>query len=142
MSDTKLICKAIAIDPDHATNNKFRFESVEITADTLDEQIEEDKQFGVFPIPQTGKLTYRLVNHSSDFDKKNKNRIGMNYALTQWDVEIKPDLKYLSMEQSSDISIEPWYTNNFYFILIAEDPLVKPDLLPNYVLRMTHQLAL
>ena len=106
MLDTKLICKAIALEPEHATNNKFRFESVEITAETLEEQIEEDKQFGVFPIPQTGKLTYRLVNHSSDFDKKNKNRIGMNYALTQWDVEIKPDLKYLSMDQSSDISIE------------------------------------
>ena len=106
MSVTNLICKAIALVPDHPTNNKFRFESVNVKAETLEEQIEEDKQFGVFPIPQTGKLTYRLLNHSSDFDKKNKNRIGMNYSLTQWDIEIEPDLKYVPMEQSSDISIE------------------------------------
>ena len=103
---SNLICKTIALEPDHATNNKFHFESVNVKAETLEEQIEEDKEFGVFPIPQTGKLTYRLVNHSSDFDKKNKNRIGMNYALTQWDIEIEPDLKYVQMEQSSDISIE------------------------------------
>jgi len=106
MLDINLICKAIALEPYHSTNNKFRFESVNVKAETLEEQIQEDKEFGVFPIPQTGKLTYRLVNHSSDFDKKNKNRIGMNYALTQWDIEIEPDLKYVPMEQSSDISIE------------------------------------
>jgi len=106
MAGSNLLCKAIAIQPEHLSNNKFRFESVPTTADTLEEQIEEDKQFGLFPIPSSRNLTYRLLNHSSDFDKKSKSRIGMNYALTQWDVEIKPDLKYVSINQSSDISIE------------------------------------
>ncbi len=30
----------------------------------------------------------------------------MNYALTQWDIEIEPNLKYVSIKDSSDISIE------------------------------------
>ena len=100
------MCKTIAVDAKHSTNNKFRFESVEIKADSLKEQIEKDKEFGQFPIPSSDTLSYRLINHSSDFDKKNKNRIGMNYALTQWDIEIEPNLKYVSIKESSDISIE------------------------------------
>ena len=28
MLDTNVICKAIALEPDHATNNKFRLESI------------------------------------------------------------------------------------------------------------------
>ena len=100
------MCKTIAVDAKHSTNNKFRFESVEIKADSLKEQIEKDKEFGQFPIPSSDTLSYRLINHSSDFDKKNKNRIGMNYALTQWDIEIAPNLKYVSIKESSDISIE------------------------------------
>lgn len=100
------MCKTIAVDAKHSTNNKFRFESVEIKADSLKEQIEKDIEFGQFPIPSSDTLSYRLINHSSDFDKKNKNRIGMNYALTQWDIEIAPNLKYVSINQSSDISIE------------------------------------
>lgn len=100
------MCKTVAVDVKHPTNNKFRFESAETEAKSLEEQIEEDKKFGVFPVPDSGILTYRLLNHSSDFDKKNKNRIGMNYALTQWDIEIAPDLRYVSINQSSDISIE------------------------------------
>ncbi len=106
MAGSNLLCKTVAVDPKHATNNKFHFESIETKAETLDEQIEEDKKFGKFPIPQSGTLTYRLLNHSSDFDKKNKNRIGMNYALTQWDIEIAPNLRYVPIDQSSDISIE------------------------------------
>ena len=100
------MCKTIAVDAKHSTNNKFRFESVEIKADSLKEQIEKDIEFGQFPIPSSDTLSYRLINHSSDFDKKNKNRIGMNYALTQWDIEIAPNLKYVSIKESSDISIE------------------------------------
>lgn len=100
------MCKTIAVDAKHSTNNKFRFESVEIKADSLKEQIKKDIEFGQFPIPSSDTLSYRLINHSSDFDKKNKNRIGMNYALTQWDIEIAPNLKYVSINQSSDISIE------------------------------------
>jgi len=106
MAGSNLLCKTVAVDAKHATNNKFRFESVETKAESLEEQIEEDKKFGKFPIPSSGTLTYRLMNHSSDFDKKNKNRIGMNYALTQWDIEIAPNLRYVSIDQSSDISIE------------------------------------
>jgi len=70
MANSNFLCKTIAVESKHSTNNKFRFESVEIKADTLEEQIEEDKQFGKFPISSSDTLTYRLINHSSDFDKK------------------------------------------------------------------------
>jgi len=116
------MCKTIAVDAKHSTNNKFRFESVEIKADSLKEQIEKDIEFGQFPIPSSDTLSYRLINHSSDFDKKNKNRIGMNYALTQWDIEIAPNLKYVSINQSSDISIEFKDANDDE--LFADEPYV------------------
>jgi hypothetical protein len=122
MADSNFLCKTIAVEPKHSTNNKFRFESVEIKVDTLEEQIEEDKQFGKFPISSSDTLTYRLINHSSDFDKKNKNRIGMNYALTQWDIEIAPDLRYVPINQSSDISIE--FKDGKDDELFAEEPNV------------------
>ena len=35
------MCKTIAVDAKHTTNNSFRFESVEIKADSLEEQIKK-----------------------------------------------------------------------------------------------------
>lgn len=122
MAGGKVLCKAIAIDPKNLTDNRFRFESAEISADSLEDLIKQDKQFGLFPIPESETLTYRLLNHTDDFDKKNKNRIGMNYALTQWDIEIKPNLKYVSINQSSDISIE--FKNGNDDDLFKEEPNV------------------
>jgi len=62
MLDTNLICKAIALEPDHATNNKFRFESVDVKAETLEEQQRELKNWQglVWIYTQIQKLKNKL----------------------------------------------------------------------------------
>lgn len=136
-----MLCKAIAHDPSkESENNSFKYETFVANTSVEDqvpklvsirEQILEDTKFGKLD-DSNGELTYRILNHTEDL-LRGRMRRAINYALTEWDIEIKPKLSWVSKweTEESDLTIE--------FRNAEDDQLFKDE--PNVLAYMYYPIA-
>lgn len=123
------ICKLVAIDPSDPRHGAAFDSLAPLDDNSLDAQIQADKIYGKLD-DSNGELTYRLVDHDKELSR-GKTRRGLNYALTAWDIEIKPSLQWVPHIEESDIEIR--------FRDAGDDKLFKDE--PNVLAYMYYPVA-
>ncbi len=96
---TELMCKAIVKD------NQIQFTGPVTTGITLEEQIQEDKKYGMM-VPRNGKyFTWRAENWESNLITHKQILKGINYSWMQAEIEIVLDVRRAKPEELPDFRV-------------------------------------